>query len=62
MPVILADEEARRAWLDPALTGDDVIALCQPLPSARLAARPANPAVNRADPDHEGPELLVTPV
>jgi putative SOS response-associated peptidase YedK len=61
MPVILADEAARRAWLDPTLPGEDVMALCQALPSARLAARPANPAVNRADPDREGPELLVDP-
>jgi putative SOS response-associated peptidase YedK len=61
MPVILADEEARRAWLDPTLAGEELLALCQALPSTRLEARPANPAVNRADPDREGPELLLAP-
>jgi putative SOS response-associated peptidase YedK len=61
MPVILADEEARRAWLDSDLAGEEAVALCQALPSTRLAARPVNPAVNRADPDNEGPELLVAP-
>jgi putative SOS response-associated peptidase YedK len=61
MPVILADEEARRAWLDPALDAEGALALCQALPSTRLTARPANPAVNRADPDSEGPELLLAP-
>ncbi len=62
MPVILADEQARRAWLSPALDAEDVLALCGPLPSARLTARPANPRVNKADPDSEGPDLLVAPV
>jgi putative SOS response-associated peptidase YedK len=61
MPAILADEEARRAWLDPAMAAEDLLALCQALPPARLRARPANPAVNRADPDREGPELLLAP-
>lgn len=61
MPVILADPDVQRAWLDPAVGADDALALCGPLPSARLAALPASPAVNRPDPDHEGPELLVAP-
>ena len=61
MPVILADEQARRAWLSPALDAEDAIALCEPLPSSRLTARPVNPAVNKADPDAEGPELLRAP-
>jgi putative SOS response-associated peptidase YedK len=61
MPVILADEQAQRAWLDSALAAEDVLTLCQALPAARLTARPVNPAVNRADPDKEGPELLVAP-
>jgi len=59
--VILADEQARRAWLDSALAAEDVLTLCQALPASRLSARPVNPAVNRADPDKEGPELLVAP-
>jgi putative SOS response-associated peptidase YedK len=61
MPVILADEEARRAWLDPTMTAEELLPLCRALPSTRLDARPANPAVNRADPDREGPDLLLAP-
>ena len=61
MPVILADTEARRAWLDPALDAAEALELCGPLPTARLSASPANPAVNKVDPDHEGPELLEVP-
>jgi len=49
MPVILADAE-------------DALALCGPLPSARLSAQAANPAVNKAGNfDAEGPELLRAP-
>jgi putative SOS response-associated peptidase YedK len=61
MPVILADRDARSAWLDPALGAEDVLELCHPLPPARLSARPANPAVNRAGTGIEGPELLSAP-
>jgi putative SOS response-associated peptidase YedK len=62
MPVILADREAQLAWLDPALGTEDALALCGPLATARLSARAANPAVNRAgDPALEGPELLLAP-
>jgi len=62
MPVILADRDAQQAWLDPALGAEDVLALCGPLPGARLSARPANPKVNKAgDRDAEGPELLLAP-
>ncbi len=61
MPVILADEDARRAWLAPSLDAEDALALCGPLPASRLSARPANPAVNRPDPASEGPQLLIAP-
>ncbi len=61
MPVILADPQAQKAWLDPELGAEDALALCGALPSARLSVRPANPALNRADPDSEGPQLLVAP-
>lgn len=62
MPVILADTDAQRAWLDPALDAQDALALCGALPAARLRARAANPAVNKAGDLHaEGPELLVAP-
>jgi putative SOS response-associated peptidase YedK len=59
MPVILADREAQQAWLDPRLDAEEALSLCGPLPSERLSAAPANPAVNR--PGVEGPELLVAP-
>lgn len=63
MPVILADAEAQRAWLDPALDAEDALELCGPLSAARLSARPANPAVNRVGArEQEGPELLRAPV
>jgi putative SOS response-associated peptidase YedK len=61
MPVILADEATRRAWLDPTLDAQEALALCQALPAERLAARPVNPALNRPDLDSEGPELLLAP-
>ncbi len=59
MPVILADRDAQRAWLDPGLDAQDALALCGPLPSERLSASPANPAVNKAG--IEGPELILAP-
>ena len=61
MPVILADPDVQRAWLDASLDAGEALALCQALPSARLSARPANPALNRPDPDLEGPQLLEYP-
>ena len=61
MPVVLADEEAQRAWLDPKLGVEDALALCGPLPEARLSAHPANPAVNNVRTAVDGPDLLVAP-
>jgi putative SOS response-associated peptidase YedK len=61
MPVILADEEAQRAWLDSSLDAEAALALCGALPEERLQARPANPAVNNVQSAVEGPELLVAP-
>jgi putative SOS response-associated peptidase YedK len=61
MPVILADSDAQRAWLDPALGVQDALELCNALPTARLRAQPANPAVNKAGGAVEGPELLLAP-
>jgi len=60
MPVILADADAQRAWLDPALGAADALELCGALPTERLSAQPANPAVNKVD-AVEGPELLIAP-
>jgi putative SOS response-associated peptidase YedK len=61
MPVILADAEAQRAWLDPALDAEEALALCGSLPEQRLSAAPANPAVNNVRTAVDGPELLVAP-
>jgi putative SOS response-associated peptidase YedK len=61
LSLILADEDARRAWLDPSLDTEDALALCEPLPASRLSAQPANPAVNKPDPKSEGPQLLQAP-
>jgi putative SOS response-associated peptidase YedK len=62
MPVILADSDAQRAWLDPALGAEEALDLCGALPGDRLSAQPANPAVNKAgEPELEGPELLLAP-
>jgi putative SOS response-associated peptidase YedK len=61
MPVILADEDSQRAWLDSELDASEALSLCGPLPTERLSARPANPAVNKVVEGVEGPELLVAP-
>jgi putative SOS response-associated peptidase YedK len=62
MPVVLADRDAQQAWLDPALGAEEALELCGALPSERLSAQPANPAVNKAgELELEGPQLLATP-
>lgn len=61
MPVILADRDAQEAWLSPDVGAEEALELCGPLPAERLSAHPANPAVNKVDPDREGPELLRAP-
>jgi putative SOS response-associated peptidase YedK len=61
MPVILADEDAQRAWLDPELGAEEALALCGALPESRLSAAPANPALNKPGAAEEGPELLRAP-
>ena len=55
MPVVLAGPAEEAAWLG----GADDQELLAPLAAARTAARPANPAVNRAG--VEGPELIEPP-
>jgi putative SOS response-associated peptidase YedK len=61
MPVILADEDAQRAWLDSDLDAEEALALCGALPESRLSASPANPALNKPGAAEEGPELLQPP-
>jgi putative SOS response-associated peptidase YedK len=61
MPVILADRDVQRAWLDPGLGAEEALQMCGPLAEARLSATPANPALNKPDEALEGPELLRPP-
>ncbi len=61
MPVILADGERQRAWLDGDLDAEEALALCEPLASSRLSATPANPALNKPGAAEEGPDLLRAP-
>ena len=61
MPVILADRDVQRAWLDPSLDAEEALALCGALPAERLSVRAANPALNRPDPEHESAALLDSP-
>ena len=58
MPVILADRDVQRAWLDPRLGAEEALQLCGPLAEVRLSAAPANPALNKPAEALEGPELL----
>src|SRR5205085_2443415 len=51
---------ARRA-LQADVGAEEALALCAALPAERLAAKPANPAVNKVDDAPEGPELLRAP-
>ena len=61
MPVILPDRETEAAWLSDDLSADEALGLCRPLDAARMTVSPANPAVNKPDPDAEGPHLLALP-
>ncbi len=61
MPVVLADPELQRAWLDERLGAEEALAMCGALAEARLSAAPANPALNKPAASVEGPELLVAP-
>ncbi|HTA37356.1 MAG TPA: SOS response-associated peptidase [Solirubrobacteraceae bacterium] len=61
MPVVLADRDAQRAWLDADLDAEEALALCGPLAQSRLTATPANPALNKPGAAAEGPELLRAP-
>jgi putative SOS response-associated peptidase YedK len=61
MPVILADPDVQQAWLDADLDASEALELCGALPTERLSAHPANPAVNKVVEGVEGPELLYAP-
>jgi putative SOS response-associated peptidase YedK len=59
MPCVLDSPEAEAAWLSPHVDAAAALDLLVPLDALRIAAAPANPAVNRAG--VEGAELLVAP-
>jgi putative SOS response-associated peptidase YedK len=61
MPVILADPEAQQTWLDPTASIQEALAACQALPEHRLTAKAANPLLNTAKPQDDGPQLLTAP-
>lgn len=61
MPAILPSAEAEAAWLRPDLEAEDAIAMCAPLPAARMEGAPANPKLNKVGKGSEGPELLLAP-
>jgi putative SOS response-associated peptidase YedK len=58
MPVILPDPELWQAWLDPSISPEEALSLCQPMPAERLSAKLANQAINNVR-SPEGPELLL---
>jgi putative SOS response-associated peptidase YedK len=58
MPVILPDPELWQAWLDPSISAEEALSLCQPVAAQRLSARAASQAVNSVR-SPEGPDLLV---
>jgi len=60
MPVILADPEILRAWVDAEISVDEALSLCGALTETRVSVTPANPAVNNVR-SPEGPELLIAP-
>jgi putative SOS response-associated peptidase YedK len=61
MPAILPGPEAEAAWLRPDLAPEEAVAMCAPLPTARMQSAPANPKLNKVGKGIEGPELLVAP-
>lgn len=58
MPVVLPDPELWQAWLDPTVSAEEALTLCEPLSGDRMSAHPASQAVNSVK-SPEGPELLV---
>jgi len=61
MPAILEGPEAEAAWLSPELGSQAALSLLRPLDAGRMAVVAAHPAVNKADPEAEGPHLLTAP-
>ena len=55
MPAILPGPEAEAAWLRPDLELEDAVAMCAPLPAARMSSAPANPKLNKVGKGMRGP-------
>ena len=51
MPVILPTKEAERAWLDPTLTDQDVLALCQPINTNLMDAYTVSRVITSKNPN-----------
>lgn len=58
MPVILPDVELWQAWLDPSISAEEALTLCESLSAERMSAARASQAVNSVE-SPEGPELLL---
>jgi len=58
MPVILPDVELWRAWLDPSISADEALTLCESLSAERMSAALASQEVNSVK-SPESPQLLV---
>lgn len=56
MPVILTGEAAER-WVDPAVTGEQAVALCRSYPATGMTAHPVSTIVNSAR--NDVPECIV---
>lgn len=55
MPVIFADEDRWRAWLDPDVGVADALSLCEPFPAELMSVRPLSQRYNDArEKDPEG--------
>lgn len=48
MPVMLADAQLWRAWLDPSVSAGEALSLCGPLPAERISVRPLPQTFNDA--------------
>lgn len=60
MPVVLADDEALRAWLSPDITAGEALSLCTPFPVERMSVAPVSDGINKPG-GIDGPELFELP-
>jgi putative SOS response-associated peptidase YedK len=48
MPVILPDPEQWKAWLDPNVSQEEALTMCEPLPTERMSVRPLPQTFNNS--------------